>query len=496
VALPKYLNWLAFSVAALCAALLAVRVATSISLAEPLHVQTSGAEYESLYGVWRRTQGQPVHIDRYQPPYVAVMYNWLFYQAYGTFTKAALAAFALAEAWLPTIARLLTLIGVAAGTAVAYAGFARAAGSDTPGGHILALAFAVAAIAGPLIGFWAVTVRPDVWAMTFEIAGALLFLYLLPKRRSAALAAVAAAAYLAWAMKQSNVSLLVAVGLFLMVRRAWRELAAMVVAMALAFAMTFAAGSPQYVKNVLFVGYPLDYSFDRGLRNIANFAIKSAPGLALLLGAVIARGRSRRVWAEIVADDAALFAGLGAAVSGGLALLTCFQVGGAENYFFTFAFFAVLAGFALMPRAAHGGWTGPAAIVVSAGWLVLGAAVTAVLAGAVGVTDLREQHRQNLATKRCVDPLPRPIFVNNPFMALPWLTPAGEHFILSYVYDKERRLGRAFGGGGLGGYVGRGHFRTIVLGGDRVPERLDGASLAGYRTADVRCPGLTILQRR
>ena len=50
----------------LCLILMAMRVSSVVSFSEPIHLQTSGAEYESLYAIWREVQGLAVYTDRYQ----------------------------------------------------------------------------------------------------------------------------------------------------------------------------------------------------------------------------------------------------------------------------------------------------------------------------------------------------------------------------------------------------------------------------------------------
>lgn len=40
---------------------------------------------ESLFAIWKYVHGLAVYNDRYQPPYNAAMYNWLFYESYGFF---------------------------------------------------------------------------------------------------------------------------------------------------------------------------------------------------------------------------------------------------------------------------------------------------------------------------------------------------------------------------------------------------------------------------
>ena len=97
---------------------MAVRVVSAVSFHEPLHLITSGWEQESLFAIWKSLQGLAVYADPYEIPFAASVYNWLFYQTFAGVTGSALGLLTLEDAWIPTIARLFTLAGAVAGSAV------------------------------------------------------------------------------------------------------------------------------------------------------------------------------------------------------------------------------------------------------------------------------------------------------------------------------------------------------------------------------------------
>lgn len=471
----------------------AIRIFSAYSYAEPLQLQTSGAEFESLFAIWKYTKGLAIYNDRLLPPYNAAMYNWLFYQSYGTFTSSLLHAFGLADPWLPTVARFLTLLGIVATTIGGYYAFIRASTASSQSAKVLALAFALLIGTGPLVGFWVFTVRPDIWATTFEIFGAVCFICNYPKRKWLALLGIALCAYAAWAFKQGSVSFLVSIGCFLLVRKAWKDLSILVAGMATAFALTFVVGQPQYFKNVMFSGYPLDFAFDRGVHNLTFFAVKELPGIALLFSALMCAGLKRQTWSQIWQNDVVLFSLIAVLVSGAYAIPLSFQVGGAENYFFTFGFFVTLCGFALLPSIVKPEWPKRVLLLTAGGWLGLGCAVILVLSGHIGLTNLRKDHVNNMAVKHCIDPLPRPLFVEHPYVSLPWMSSEETYFILSYVYEKERKLGHPFFKDGIGGAIKRGELKTLVLIGDAPPKLYDGASLDRYEVVQSSCHGYTVM---
>jgi len=470
-----------------------VRLFSAVSFAEPMHMQTSGAEFESLFVIWKYTQGMTIYSDRYQPPYNAVVYNWLFYESYGLFTKTVMTALSLRDAWLPTVARFWTLFAVATSAICAYLAFAKISAAHHTA-RVLVAGFALLVAAGPLMGFWAFTVRPDVWAVAFEIAAAAWFIIKFPNRRWTAIFGAALFAYLAWSFKQSSVTFLLSVGVFLLIRMAWRELVAMIVIMAVAFGLTFVIGEPQYINNILFSGYPLEFTVERGIANVTSFVIKMVPGVMLMLAALFYRSRTPGTWAEVWHDDIKLFCLVAALVSGSFALATSFQVGSAENYYFAFSFYLTLCGLALMP--AVDDWRKPEIVLCGGGWLLLAGALAMVLSGRIGITDLRPNHVNNAAIKNCVDPLQRPLYVKHPYVSLPWMSDYTTYFVLSYVYEKERRAKRPFVNGGIGGYIERGDLKTLVLPGDRAPAEYDGATLSGYKQIPSACPGYVVMIKK
>ncbi len=488
-------SWVAAGGAAACVVLLAVRMQGSISLAEPLHLQTSGDEVASLFAVWKAVYGQAVYTDRFHIPFSAAVYNWLFYEFYGTVTAAALRILDLGDAWLPTVARLVTLAGTVVGAAAAFWSFRVALPARQSSAAAIALAFAAFVVAGPLIGFWSITVRADVWAMTMEMVAVALFLLLYPRSRLAAVLAVAASAYLAWAFKQGSVFAAGGVGLFLLARRDWRSLAVLTVVLVAAWLITLRAGSQGYVATVFFSDYPLFFTVERGLRNLTNFAVKSGPSLLLLASVAVTVLASRPFRRAAWQSDPFVLALAGTACAAVITVPLSGQTGGAENYFFSFSFFLALLAVSVLGIAIEGP-SRALVLVAAAGWVSIIVAVGAVLGGLTGVTDLRARHVHLAAHKRCLDTLPRPLFVYDRYLSLPWMTPGSQPFVLAYVYEVDRRMGRDFEGGGIGGMISDNRFAAVAVPGAGTLSEVDGGSLDGYAPAPQECDGLAVFLRR
>ena len=79
---------LIWSAVILSLALFFLRFFLNTSFTQPLHITTSGYEEESLYALWKYLyRPQEVYSDFHNMPFAASYFNWLFYSAYGEFTK-------------------------------------------------------------------------------------------------------------------------------------------------------------------------------------------------------------------------------------------------------------------------------------------------------------------------------------------------------------------------------------------------------------------------
>ena len=499
---PVVLAWAAVLGALLSLLLMAARASSAISFAVPLQLITSGDEQSSLFAVWKASHGLPIYVDRLAPPFAHAFFNWLFYQSYGGVAAAVRAALGLDDAWLPTVGRLFTLVGVAAAAGLAYLAFERAlrpsTGERPPLRTLLAGCLAVYVAAGPLVGFWGLTVRPDVWSLALETAAVAIFLALYPARRLPAVLGAAAAAYLAWSFKQTAVFAAAGIGLFLLLRRDWPMLAALVATMVAAWAITLLLGGSRYAAAIFFVGVPLEYSAAHTARIAVNFAVKALPALLMATAVLAALTTGKTAWIRLWASDAFLLGACGLFAAALLVVPSTTQTAGSENYYFPLNFFLSLAGaaglaiaFEERPREAA-----RLSAFVAAGWIGLAAAVAAVFAGMAGVIDVRGQHANHMALKRCLDGLPRPLFVYDRYLSLPWMTPGNEPFVLSYVYETERARGRPFVDGGIGGMIEAGRFQAVAIPGTEPVSSLDHASLANYGPGPRRCAGMTVLYKK
>jgi hypothetical protein len=484
----------ALACAGLCVALLGARVIGVISLSEPLHVVTSGWEQESLVALWAHLDDSPVYVSRWEVPYRSAVYNWLFYVVYGSVAEAIRGALELGESWVPTLARLLTLFGVGAGVAVAYASYVTMLRPLDGQTKAVCFSFAVLVAAGPLVGFWGLTVRPDLWGLVLEITGVGLFWRLYGRRPTAAAVTFFAFAYAAWAFKQTSVTAAGAVALFLIAERDWRTFAVLSVPFVGSVAATLALGSLDYVNSVFLFDFTPILSMHHMAVVAANFAVKFVPGLAGIAVLVIALRAlgAGAVWRSSAPLRLGVF---GCAVW----LLFLFplsaQGGSAENYYFPLSYFlSVVTLSSIAAIAARVRTATVVRVAMTSAWLAQSVAVLLVLGGFTGVVSARFMHERFMDDKACLDTLPRPLFVADLYLSLPWMTPGTPPFVLAYGYDRHRRLGRPFDGGGIGGLIDSGYFAALALAPDTV-DVFDGGRLDRYERAARGCSRFSVFER-
>ena len=488
----RFVSATALMCAALSVVLLGLRVGGAVSFAEPLQVITSGWEQESLVAVWERLNGGAIYVSRFDIPYRWSIYNWLFYVSYGAGIEAVVGPLALSDAWIPTVGRLLTLGGVAAGVVLATHSFVAVIG---PGRRPLYFSFAVLVAAGPLVGFWAVTTRPDVWALVFEIAAVAAYWRLQGRRPLTAVVVFCLFAYAAWAFKQTAIVAAVGLGLYLLARRRWTPMFVLAATMAAAWGATLVLGPSAYVNSIFMVEDVAVLSAAHGVSVLVNFASKFVPGLLGAAAIALVLARSGRLAAAWRGDDALAFATAGILAGALLVAATTPRVGSSESYYFIVAYFLalfVLAG--LRSLTVEGTDRRLVLSALSLGWAVQGVAVIAVLGGLAGVHSVRPTHEHMMRNKTCLDTLARPLYVADIYLSLPWMTPGTPPFVLGYGYEAMRAAGRTMERGGVGGLIEDRYFAALALP-LSTKDIFDGAGLDGYRPAPADCPAFKVFLR-
>ncbi len=461
--------------------LAAIHEAASIP---PGTVQTSGCEEESFFAVWRKIHGRPIYGDTTEPPYASASFNWLFYATYSSMIRPVVKT--CGDSYLPLAGHWLTAIFAVLGSVGAI--WACGRGQGNAAARLAGAAVGRLLFFGPLVGWWGVTMRPDVPALLAELAGVLVFLYWHRAHPARAVAVALAAFYLAWAFKPITLGAFVAVAAFLLAHRRWREAAFFGGAMVVFWLSTLAIGGPVYRASVWETATNNAFSVPTGAANLWLVVRALAPllvGLPWWLGALL----QHRPWRQrSLAHDALLLSTLGLLIVVAAFLVAASKIGASKNYFFTVALLltvgTVLGVWPLQRTRLAPALACALTLIVQGG----------LLAGAWGTLSLRANAEQLAARWAEFRQLPEPRFSYDLRLNLPWLNRQSPPLVLAYDYPRNRAKGRPYAGDGLGGMIARGDLAALLLPAE-THDRYDGATLNNYVRGET-VAGLTVYRRR
>ena len=442
-------------------------------------VTSTGCEEEALFPIWKFAKGQTVYSDPHSIPFSVSYYNWLFYSVYGGTAKIVLGLFHLEDGLLPVVARSLTIGFSLTCIGILYALLGRLTPSGFFGTRLVRLACSVFLVINPLTGAWLFTARPDIAALTCELAGLWWALRYVDTRKITPLVCALLAGYAAWSFKQNFVHLLGGLGVFLLLRRDWRALTLVASATVGLMSCTLLAGG-QGFRHVL-VGAQLNcpmnaevaWIYFRQATGLAPHLVAIAAGLGIAI--VLHRRRPQLKEFDLLAAIAIIALGIG--------FLGASKQGADINYFIPISIFGVLWGLCLwhsseespsetrrVAHIVHG------AILAMFGLGILGGLVPQARRVATEIPHLFA--RESLAggeqppsgvneeisrLKRHLKELPSPVFVTDRACNLPWIQGKAPHFVYSYMYPLDKKAGSKMEDGGIGGLIERGYFEAVVV---------------------------------
>ncbi|MCS5712139.1 hypothetical protein [Candidatus Berkiella aquae] len=465
--------------------LVALRFAQVFSFSAPMHVITSGFEEESLFALFKVAHGLPVYTDPHQLPFTATYFNWFFYAFYGKLTTFVIHVFHLNDAWIPTIGRLITFAIVSAGFVLTYR-LLRSLQQQK-----LAFSLSVLLWYGPLIGFWSMTVRPDLLGLFFDACAGACILHYFPQKRLPMVILAALYCYLSWSCKQINIVMPGAIGLLLLWRRQWFACVIFSLLLVSLYACSFALLSANARNMLFFVNTAIPLSSAVFLGNTLAFFKKTFPIWLIFVAVFIAAIRNANDARQLRQDPAIQLSILGLMVWSLILLPASSKVGSAENYhFIALLFLTLFIGKAL------------SLIVIPSRMITLATAIAGLLwVGAIGSVILQNrsqalssQHHSMTALQSCIATLPQPVFVINHYGALPWMNASPHTFVLAYNYWSDRQMGIPFEDNGIGGLIEKGYFNALILP-SPVTDEFDGASLQTFKRQES-CEGYAVFTRK
>lgn len=451
--LRKFVQISLLLAACACLVFWLLRVWHAISFVTPYMVITTGGEEESLFAVWKFTQHQAVYADPRRIPYAVSYLNWGFYYCYGWIARAFLRLFRLDAIWIPTIGRILTLSFTLLTGGVFYLATRDFVKAGFFASRPAAWAWILIATLSPLVGFWSITLRPDVGALAFEAAGLYLILRYLRDSKIRLVVVAALLFYAAWALKQSSVTMLAGSALTLLLLLRWRALLTLSGIWWFLALVTLIVGGPTYRDSILFSEshFPLQVHTGFGNALIAcernPFVLPGIAGILFLAWRTFRQIRSRPIEAAVMV--VALF-------SFCFTLVTSSKLG-ASSYYYMPAAWATMLCVALNWRQFNSQLAMACLAVCS--WLLIGGITR-------GHTFYGEDYRYTDSLHRAVaeklSRLPGPAFVTEFYSNLPWVQHYSPHFVLGDEYEAGRFAGVPYEDGGWEGLASEGYFGTLV----------------------------------
>ena len=476
---------------------LGFRVSSSVSFIEPLQLVTSGWEQQPLMGIWHWVNDRPVFNDFFLSPFYSANYNWFFYDLYGSLVSFVLPVTDAPMDWLPTISRLITLAIVPCLFVLTYHSYRRfclVSGPLDRTTSILCLVFALHVSTGPLVGFWAITARPDLLSFAFEVVALVVFWN--SGRRSLVTVVVAALlAYVAWALKHNAVIAPVTIVLFAVSARRFFDAIVFSCLLIGGYALTFLLAPDSYLPSLFQAKLP--FLIETGVRNFINFCQKSAPQVFGIGAVMILSIVDRAFLSSILKSSNTRFVVILTTVSFCVALPGASKEGAAENYYFMASHALAALSVLVLHHVGANGFNFSSRIPVlfsTAGWALHGIAVIGLLSGVFGALSVPSPHNSYSDAQRCMRTLPQPIYASEMYLQLPWMNPSELIAFPTYNYPIHQRAEVSpFEHGGIGGMIDAGLFASLYLG--AAVETLDGGSLAGYRQDDKPCGGRIVYRR-
>jgi hypothetical protein len=397
-----------------------------------------------LFAIWKRIHHISVYQDPFSPPFAQSFFNYLFYWSYGAIVRGITSFLRLSDFELPTIARLTTLAFTGLGIVVTVQLVKLV--SPVRGWAVACLGIIICA--NPLVGYWAITTRPDIGALAFELAGIWLVLRSSRNRRGSLLLAVFLF-YIAWAFKQTFVAGWLASVFYCLLQGRRREGGLLVFIFLGALGASLVIGGQTYRYAVVLSQVHMRVV---PLHSIHLFieAILKAPlfGVGLVV-----------VTLEMVRTRTVTFLFLALIISLSFAATAAMKVGASDNYFFEPA---ALSGLACIRATSTK--NSQAAVRKLALMVALGAqliSVSLVLGGIFGKLK-PDTLPELMIMKRSLDKYAGTSIATLNAANLPWFHTRGPHLVLADSYYLDRAAGMPFRYGGVAGMLKSGRIDVVA----------------------------------
>ncbi|MEW6737953.1 MAG: hypothetical protein AB1489_42140 [Acidobacteriota bacterium] len=467
-------------------------------LHDPGLYPTTGTEAISIYNIWKVQNGHILYEWPNRDNYAFTVYNYLFYYTYAH----VLAVLGIGGKDLVFYGRLLTLAFALIG-ATAQWQLTRSLNKDyytTSTDIFLALLALMVWFGTAFVGWWSLTVRPDVPAVALVTLALLAYLRGITKGSHFAILIASILFFSAWSFKQPVVWALSGVSLYALIyRRDWKEALVLILPCALLMAVCLILGGPAYRYNIL-AAHINTISLQQSVREFVKLAVSGlfiwgSAGIGLWLLLVSKSSPSVNAWREGESAKYMLFVFvfIATVLLGTIALG---KAGAVKNHLFeAFVGAGVFSAtsFIKLFNTDHASIRTRTIVLALALMLSMMAFPIAQLGifnrlptyGVLTPASPAEQAKKKVFADFLAT-LPKPLYLPDEMLALPWYATDNKYPAINldeYFYFPAKQLG-LLQGRGVSELVYNKHFRTLII--PKENETYQPALAAGYQLLPLR----------
>ena len=124
------------------------------------------------------------------------------------------------------------------------------------------------------------------------------------------------------------------------------------------------------------------------------------------------------------------------------------------------------------------------------GWGIHLAAMIPIFLGYKGVLSVYPQHVDFMKKQKCIERFPKPLFVDNMYLSLPWMNPSEPYIFGNALYMISAEADDLYDFDGFGRLIKEGHYKTLFL--NEKLKTFFGADLSGYKILPEKCEGFYV----
>lgn len=419
------------------------------------HHFTSGYEEESLLIFWYNIKNLNIYTDHLEFPYRWAIYNWLFYYFYSFGFILAEKIFQIGYEFIPYISRIITFLFSVLSFVFLTLSFFQI-NKNKSFYWILFLCFF--SIYGTSTGWWVMTARPDIAALSFEIIAIYFFLKNKHNLHIKNIFILTIIFYLAWAFKQTSLVVLFSVSLYLLMDKKYKTLLIIISLFIFFILFTIKLNNTHYLQSIYMLNTSsllYDYNYKRILGIIGLFFLKNFFLFSLFFYILF---KKKYKYSSFYFDttNRFLFFGLVGSLLYFFSVLT--NKGTSDNHTFILIIFIALFVFNNLSLI-NDLQKNLSVTLTSFVQIIIFLLVIFGIRGNLAPSEIKGINEYKKCTKNIIK---SPAYIFHSYLALPWITEYENPTVINFNYQFEEKSNRLK----LGGHknlINKNFYKTLVV---------------------------------